>query len=41
MPPQWAAIVEAQDGKAETPPLHGACRRRQYDPTGLREITPD
>ena len=41
MPPQWAAIVEAQDGKAETPPLHGACRRRQYDPTGLRAITPD
>jgi hypothetical protein len=41
MPLQWAAIVEAQDGKAETPPLHGACRRRQYDPTGLREITPD
>ena len=41
MPPQWAAIVEAQDGKADTPPLHGACRRRQYDPTGLRAIAPD
>jgi hypothetical protein len=41
MPRLRAGILDAEDGKAETPPLHGACRRRQYDPTGLREITPD
>ena len=41
MPRLRAGILDAEDGKAETPPLHGACRRRQYDPTGLRAIAPD